>query len=96
FRASEAGHQTAVKEDPHNTGPIEERHEFKSLQEQIITFIYNDNYIRSHFFVTPEGESMLVVEVESGPEAGKKLPSWLLPRGTAEEMCSCMKLLATG
>lgn len=97
FRASEAGHQTAVKEDLGHGGPAEERHEFKSMQEQIISFIYNETYFRSHFFVTPEGESMLVVEVESGPEeAGKKLPKWLTARGTAEELCPCMKLLATG
>jgi len=97
FRASEAGHQTAVKEDLMKSGPIEERHAFQSMQEQIITFVYNDTYVRSHFFVTPTGEPMLVVEVEAAPEdASKKLPKWFQPKGKAEDLCPCMKLLATG
>ncbi|CAJ1408798.1 unnamed protein product, partial [Effrenium voratum] len=91
FRASEAGHETAVKDA--SVGA--EGHTFDSLEEQIITFIYNGTFIRSHFFQTPAKESMLVVEVEASPEdAAQKLPRWLRPKGTVDELCPCSKLLA--
>lgn len=92
LRASQAGHETAVKDA---SGITEEEHSFQKLEDKIVTFLYNDTYIRSHFFQPPGSEPMVIVEVECIPEdAAMKLPKWLRSKGTAEELCPCMKLLA--
>lgn len=92
LQASQAGHQTAVKDA---SGFKEEEYSFEKLEDRIITFLYNDIYIRSHFFQPPGNGPMVLVEVECILEdAVKKLPKWLQVKGTAEELCPCMKLLA--